>query len=85
MCLQDKHDDPVYAGHNRIQGERCIMMVILAPDSVTSTAFVVAVSWFVEGVICSNNHNEQPCNNGEDLVGDEVAPTELLAFCERVV
>jgi len=84
VCLQDEHNDPVYAGHHGVQGKRRIIVVILAPDGVTSTA-MFAVCWFVKGVVCSDNHDDQPRNDGEDLVGDEVASTELLAFRERVV
>lgn len=59
-------------------------MVILTPDGV-ALMLVFAVGWCVEGVVCSDNHYEQPCNDGQDLVGDEIAPTEFFAFGEGVV
>lgn len=84
VCLQDQHDDPVHARDNRVEGKRRRAVVVLVPYRMASV-LVFAIWRSIEGVVCSRNHDEEPCNDGEDLVSNEVAAAELLAFGERVV
>lgn len=84
VCLQYQDHNPVDAGNHRVQAERRSSMVILSPYRV-AVVVVLAVRRALEGVVCSNDHQEEPGKDGEDLVGQEVLSSEFLAFCEWVV
>lgn len=59
-------------------------MIVLTPNRVVDVVMAMLVR-LVEGVVSSSNHNEQPTDDGQDLIDDEVRPSELLAFRERIV
>lgn len=59
-------------------------MIVLAPYGVAAV-LVFAIFWAIEGVDGSDNHQQQPGNDGKDFVGNEVAPREFFPFDERIV
>ncbi len=59
-------------------------MIVLSPDSMT-TLMRRAIGRRLEGIESSKYDQQQPGNNGEDLVGYEVSLGEFFALCEWVV
>ena len=84
MCLEDEDNDPVYARHDGINAEAAGGVIILSPDCV-AVVMLCAVGWLLECVECAGNDEDEPGNNGQDLVGQEVSLGEFLAFGEWVV
>ena len=83
MSLQDQHDDPVNAGYDRVQAERCAPMAILSPYRMAEM-LVSAVGWSREGVVRAKYDQEKPGKNGEDFVRDEIVLGELFSFGEWI-
>ena len=84
VCLQDQDDDPVNAGHHRVQAEAGLHVIVLSPYGM-ALVIVLALLRSLNCVIHSNNHHQEPCYDCEDLVGREVGFRELRPFGERVV
>lgn len=68
VCLQDQHHYPVDADHNRVQAERCSSVIVLAPDSMIVVVLIVIMR-AVEGIENAHDDEEEPREDGEDLVG----------------
>lgn len=84
LGLQNEDNDPVYASNDRVQSERGIMMVVLTPNCMT-VVMSLAVCGGIECIVCSWDDYQEPWDDGQDLVGNEVASTELFAFGKRIV
>lgn len=46
---------------------------------------VLAVFWALESVVCSDDDEEEPGNNGEDFVGKEIGFGEVFTFGEWII
>lgn len=57
VSLKYEHDDPVYAGDDRVQGKGCRVVVILSPDRV-ATLVLVTVIWRAECVVYSYYYHQ---------------------------
>lgn len=59
-------------------------MIILSPYCVAA-GMVLAVFWALESVVCSDDDEEEPGNNGEDFVGKEIGFGEVFTFGEWII
>jgi hypothetical protein len=82
--LENEDNDPIDAGHNTIESKSGMHSAVLPPDGM-AVVIMLAVMWRVEGVISSGNDKEEPCDDGENFVGQKIGRRELFAFGERVV
>ena len=57
--LHDKHDDPIDAGHDGIEGKWSSHVPVLAPNGVASV-IMFAVHWNIEGVVNCYDDNKEP-------------------------
>ena len=81
--LQDEDEDPVDACKHRVEREWGRSMTVLTPNSMT--VVVMAISRLIERIVGTRDYEEQPCHDGEDLVGKEIASREFFSFGEWVV
>ena len=84
VCLQDQDDDPVDARDNGTQAEPSWSVVVLSPDGVT-VGMMLAIDRTLECIVGSDDDQQKPGHNGEDLVGDEVLAGEIFPFRKGVI
>lgn len=82
-ALENEQDNPIDAGDQHVQPERRSKVSILSPDSVLVRT--LAGIRRPEGVQDPDNYNQEPCDDGEDLVSVQRFAVELGPFGKRVV
>lgn len=85
VSLQDQGDDPVDINNHTVQAERRWPSRILSPYCVTVVMVMVAIGGLCKGIVGTSNYDQEPRNDGEDFVGDEVARGKFLTLREWVV
>ena len=60
---------PVDGSDQAVQGKCGVVGRVLAPDGVTN--MLADIVWRVEGVVDGGDDNEEPREDGEDLVGPD--------------
>ena len=84
MRLQDQDEDPIDAGHNAVECEAGVPVAVLVPDAAALMR-VCTVCWAIESVVSAWYEDQQPRDNGENLVRQKIARGELLPFGEWVI
>lgn len=74
--LEDEGDYPVDGGNDGIQGKWRVVHMVLAPDRPI-VRMMMTVLRSVEGVVGSCHNNQQPRDDGEDLVCIQVGAREF--------
>ena len=69
--MQDENDDPVDAGYDAIESERRVHPAVLSPDGVAMVV-VLAIDRGIKGIVGPRDHEEKPCDNGQDLISQQV-------------
>lgn len=79
--LEEEEGEPIQRGDQGIERKRGRVMCILAPDR--SSVFL-SMFWHAIRIVDAGDHSQEPCQNGQNLVGPNSLGIVGFAKSERI-